>query len=399
MSTATAAPANAATHYMQGIAVPASSVQPTEFHARTRRHTLLESAKAVSQSVTGGGNLQDVYELRKSDILSSVLLKFSGQIVVTGGTTNVSARWPYDMINAKFTANGASNVINVSGLKLKAREIMKRGDLNDRGVAQSIQGNAITQGSLATASEKWGVGSGATAVAAGTYQVELEWLVPVAEDEVDLAGAVFLATSTADLTLTLDYLPISQLFFGGTATNVALTGTMSAISKKFSIPIGADGQIVVPDLSMFHSMIQSNTSALQNGDNPIRLIGQGGGKSLLRSFFQVWNGAGTAAAPLPMGATNFGPQSWTYGNNETPDTYQDGQVLRYFNERQFCSDIGGQWGFGCHDFAAELEFRDVVDMGTTSDLRLNVNIPVGVSLTTPKIEYVTEVVYRAGQAA
>jgi hypothetical protein len=387
------------THYMQGIAVPASSVRPEEFFARTRRHQLLEKTLAFSQSQAAAGSSQDVVELRKSDILSSIRVVFTGTLVVTGGTTNVNARWPYDLASFRFTANGASNVINASGLKLKARELMKRGDLNDRGVAQSIQGAAVTQGSYAKAAESWGVGSGATAVAAGSYNVSIEWIIPVAEDEVDLAGAVFLATSTADLTLTMDYFPINQMFFGGTATGVALTGSFQVVSKKFSIPIGSDGQIVVPDLSMFHSLIQSRTTSLQNGDNEIRLVGQGGGKSLLRAYFQLWNGAGTAAVPLKMNATNFGQQLWRYGNNETPDVYPDGQFLRLINEEQFCSDLGGQWGIGVHDFASELEFRDVVDMGTTSDLRILSAIQSGVSLTSPALEYVSETVFRAGQAA
>ena len=384
-----------ALHYMQGIAVPASSVRPEEFFARTRRHTLLEKA------INYGGQAQDVFELRKSDILSSIVVRFSGQVVITPGTGTVAttARWPYDMASFRFTANNASNIIAASGLKLKARELMKRGDLNDRGVSQTFAGVAKTQGTFATASESWGVGSNTSGLAGGTYPIELYWIVPVAEDEVDLAGAVFLATSTADLTLTLDYLPIASLFtLTGNAT-VALTGTVSATSTKFSIPIGADGQIVTPDLSMFHSLIQSRTTAIQSGDNEYRLIGQGGGKSLLRAYFQTWNGTGAAAVPLAMSAANYGPQSWRYGNAETPDQYMDGQLLREINERQFASDIGGVWGIGCHDFASELEFRDVVDMGTTSDLRLVSNIASGVALTTPVVEYVTETVFRAGQAA
>lgn len=385
-------------HYMQGIAVPASSVQPDLFMARTRRHTLLEKQLAFASSVLGGSAVQDVVELRKSDILASITVRFTGTLVVTGGTTNVSARWPYDLASFKFTANGASNIINASGAKLKVRELMRRDEATDRGVTQSIQGVSVNQGSMAMAAEAWGAGSGATAVGAGSYPVELEWIVPVAEDEVDLAGAVFLATSTADLTLTMDYLPIGQLFFGGTATNVALNGAFQVVSKKFSIPTAED-QIVVPDLSVFHSLIQSRTTALQNGDNEVRLVGQGGGKSLLRAFYQVWNGAGTAAKPLPMNATNFGQQLWRYGNNETPDVFPDGGFMRMLNERHFGCDIGGQWGFGCHDFVAELEFRDVVDMGTTSDLRVLVNIANGVSLASPAIEYVTETVFRAGQAA
>lgn len=394
----TTAPANAAVHYMQGIAVPASSVRPEEFHAKTRRHTLLEKSISYSQSVSAGGSTQDVVELRKSDILSTVRVKFSGTLTVTGGTTNVSRRWPYDLASFKFTANGASNIINASGLKLKAREVMKRADLTDRGVTQTIGASTVNQGTLANASEEWGVGSGATAVAAGSYNVELEWIVPVAEDEKDLAGAVFLATSTADLTLTMDYLSINSLFSGGTATDVSLSGNFEVSSKKFSIPV-SDGQIVVPDLSMFHSMIQTRNTDVQVGDNEFRILGQGGGKSLLRAFYQTWNGAGTAAVPLAMGTSNYGQQAWRYGNNETPDTYNNGRTLRYVNERQFNNDMGGQWGFGIHDFASELEFRDVVDMGTTADLRLLVNIAGGVTLASPAIEYVTETVFRAGQAA
>ncbi|HRC64980.1 MAG TPA: hypothetical protein PLB86_07295 [Dermatophilaceae bacterium] len=383
------------TQSMQGILVPASSVRPEEFFHRTRRHTLLESARPYAMSAAAG---QDVFELRKSDILSRLLVRFTGSLVITTptGTAASTARWPYDMLNAKFTANGASNVINASGLKLKARDAMKRGELSDRGVSQTVGGAAKTQGTLAMATESWGVGSNST-LSAGTYPVDLMWIVPVAEDEIDLVGAIFLATSTADLTLTLDYAPLASLFtLTGTAT-AALTGTMQVTSTKFSVPIGSDGQIVVPDLSTFHSLIQSRTTALQNGENEIRIVGQGGGKSLLRTFYQVWNGA--VSAPLAMTTANYGKQSWRYGNNETPDEFIDGSTLRYENERLYNTDLGGIWGFGCHEFASELAFRDVVDMGTTSDLRIISNIAAGVTLTNPAIEYVTETVFQAGTAA
>lgn len=386
------APASAPQRYMQGIAVPASSVRPQEFFARTRRHI------GIEKSLTYSGQTQDTVELRKSDILAGILIRFVGQVVVAlpTGTCATSARWPYDFLKqVRFTANGASNIINCSGLKLKAREIMKKSDLTDRGVSQTFGGSARTQGTLAQASEAWGVGASTTGIAAGTYAIELEWFVPVAEDEVDLAGAIFLATSSSDLTLTLDYAPLSELFtLTGTAT-AALTGAFQVISTKYSIPIGSDGQIVVPDLSVFHSLIQSRTTALQTGENELRLVGQGAGKSLLRVFYQVWNGA--TPVPLAMNATNFGKQSWRYANNETPDEFIDGGHLRVDMERRYNSDLGALWGFGCHDFAHENAFRDVVDMGTTSELRLVTTLPG--ALTSPAIEYVTETVFQAGQAA
>ena len=387
----TSAPAR----YMQGIAVPAESVRPAEFFARTRRHIGLEKIFNYL------GQAQETVELRKADILAGITIRFSGQVVVAlpTGTCATTARWPYDFLKAvKLSANGASNIINVSGLKLKARDVMKRSDITDRGVAQTIGGVSRTQGTLARASESWGVGSATSAIAAGTYPIELEWHVPVAEDEVDLAGAIFLATSSSDLTLQLDLATIADLFtLTGTAT-AALTGSFQVHTTKYSIPIGTDGQIVIPDLSMFHSLIQSRVAgAIQNGENELRIVGQGAGKSLLRVFYQLWNG--NPSAPVAMTTANFGKQSWRYGNNETPDEFVDGNFLRIDQERRYNADLGGLWGFGCHDFAHENAFRDVVDMGTTAELRLVTNIQAALALTAPAVEYVTETVFLAGQSA
>jgi hypothetical protein len=381
---------------MQGIAVPAESVRPTEFFARTRRHIGLER----SQNWGGFGG-QDVVELKKSDVLGGLTIRFTGSLVVTvpSGTASSTARWPYDLIRqVRFTANGASNLINVSGLKLKVREFQVRQDLDDRGVAQTVGGATKTQGTLSKASESWGVGS-SSSLSAGTYDVDLEWFVPVAEDQVDLSGAIFCATSSTDLTLTIDWesqanvLPVT-----GAATVVMNSGKVEVHSTKYAIPIGADGQIVIPDLSLFHSLIQARHTSVANAENEIRLIGQGAGKSLLRVTYQTWNGA-TPQAPLAMNKTNYSKQAWRYAGNETPDEYSDGQVLRLFNERFYNSDIASIWGFGCHEFAAENAFRDAVDMGTTSELRMVIGIQSGVTLTSPAVEYVQETIFQAGAGA
>ena len=387
---------NGPVRYMQGIAVPSESVRPTEFFARTRRHFNLE--KATSWAGLGG---QDVVELKKADVLGGLTIRFTGSLVITlpSGTAATTARWPYDLIKqVRFTANGASNLINVSGLKLKVREFQVRQDLNDRGVSNTVAGVARTQGTLAKSSESWGVGSNST-LSAGTYAVDLEWFVPVAEDQVDLAGAIFCATSSTDLTLTIDWEQSSNLFtLTGGATAVINTGRVEVHSTKYAIPIGSDGQIVIPDLSLFHSLIQSRHTSMSNAENEIRLVGQGAGKSLLRVTYQLWNGA-TPQAPLAMTSANFAKQAWRYAGNETPDEYSDGQVLRLVNERFYNSDIGTIWGFGCHEFAAENAFRDAVDMGTTSELRLVVGVQSAVTLTNPALEYVQETIFQAGAGA
>lgn len=387
---------NGPVRYMQGIAVPSESVRPTEFFARTRRHIGLEKS-----SSWGGFTGQDVIELKKSDVLGGLTIRFTGSLVIAlpSGTAATTARWPYDLIRqVRFTANGASNLINTSGLKLKVREFQVRQDLTDRGVAQTVGGVSRTQGTLSKSSESWGVGSSST-LAAGTYDVDLEWFVPVAEDQVDLAGAIFCATSSTDLTLTIDWESAGNIFaLTGGATAVINNGRYEVHSTKYAIPIGTDGQIVIPDLSLFHSLIQSRHTSISNAENEVRLVGQGAGKSLLRVTYQLWNGA-TPQTPLAMNKTNFSKQAWRYAGNETPDEYSDGQVMRVFNERFYNSDVGGLWGFGSHEFAAENAFRDAVDMGTTSELRMVIGIQSGVTLVNPGLEYVQETIFQAGAGA
>ena len=388
----TAAP----TRYMQGIAVPGSSVRPQEFFQRTRRKRGTE----VSRPFAGLGQ-QDVVTLKKTDILAGLIIRLDGSVTVTpgGGSVATTARWPLDIIkNVRFIANGQSNLINVSGAKLKAREVMARGDYTDRGVSQSVNGATVNQGTLSAARESWGVGSRATAIAGGTYDLDLDWFVPIAEDQVDLQGAIFAATSSTDLSLTIDWAPTADLFTLAGGATATVAGTLQVIAVRYAIPLGADGQIVVPDLSLFHSLIQNrHTGNLATGVNELTLVGQGAGKTLLRTFSQLWNGA--TPVPVQVNEDNFGRMAWRYSGNETPDEYQDGQVLRMFNERDYDSDIGAVHGFFAHEFAAENAFRDTVDLGTTAEWRQVVELQSALALTSPVLEVVQESVFQAGAGA
>lgn len=394
--------APAGTLKMQGIVVPNGVVDFANFCLLTERHTLQEQgAKVFAPTNTVPAQAQDTWELRKSDILADCTIRIVGTVVITlpTGTVATTARWPYDIVKSlQFTANGASNLINASGWKLKARHFMKKADLDDRGVSQTIGGTVRTQGTLSLASESWGVGQNTSAIAAGTYNVDLAIPVDVAEDEVNLAGAIFLATSSSDLTLTVNWAGIADLFtVTGTAT-VALSLTATLESTKYSIPMD-NGVMVLPNLNLFHSIQQSRTTAIGNGENEIRIVGQGAGKRLLRVFAQTWNGA--VPSPLAVNDTNYGLLSWRYATNEQPDTWT-AQRLRERNEDWYNSDFGGFQGIWSIDFSTISAFRDAPDMGTHGELRIVETIQSGVTLTTSPAaatEYVTETLYLAGQAA
>jgi hypothetical protein len=376
---------------MQGVAIPAAIVDKNLFLARTRRH--IQQERKIS--FTLGTSTQDVIPLRRSDILSEIVLHITGNLTITPGTGTVAstAEWPYNLIKSlKLNANGASALISARGWTLRAREIAKDEGLSDRGNAQTIGGVSRSNGTLSLACEAWGVGSATSALGAqNNVPVDLVVTVPVAEDQFDLTGALFLQQTSSELSLEINWANLSDLFTLTGNGAASFSGSVSVNTTKFEVPT-QDGAIVIPDLSMFHSLVETNTVALAAGDNEAIVVGQGRGKYVLRVIYQHYS----AGAPVPMTAANFGLQAWRYGTSETPDQWIDGSKLRIAMERAYNSDLGGLLGFGVHEFA-KAGFRDLVDMGTTADLRLVSNVIN--APTNPKLWYAVESLYKQGQAA
>jgi len=386
---------------MQGIAIPAAIVDKKEFLRRTRRHTQLEKTLAVTiqPSASGPSNTRDTITLRRSDILGEITLRLVGTLTVNPGTGTAAslASWPYGVFrNIGFNANGASSLQSARGWTYKAREIAKDEGLSDNGVSQTVAGSPKSNGTLSLPSESWGVGQNTSGLTSVTPAVELVVTIPVAEDLFDLSGAVFLQTSSAELSVVIDWAAISDLFaLTGNAT-ASFSGTLEVHTTKFEIPT-EDGAIIVPDLSMFHSLVETSAPMVSKGvDVETIVVGQGAGKYVLRLIQQLQNGSPNA--PVPVSSSNFGLMAWRYGTSETPDQWFSGSALRHSNARQYNSDLGGVQGYAVHEFA-KAGFRDLVDMGTTADLRLVNNVQSSVTLSNALLWYAVESVYRSGQAA
>ena len=390
----------------QGIVVPGSSLNPKAFFAGTRRQRVLQKTIGAWQ---GFGNT-DVVDTLRAGILAGYYVKLSGSLVVAlpTGTCASTARWPYYVLrSARFQANGQSNLINADGWALRAREFMSSDEVVDRGVVQGIggasPGTQRTQGTLALNSESWGVGSNVSAIAAGTYDVELSFFVPVAYEQKMLTGAVFCQTLSTTLELNLDWANLNDLFtLTGTAT-VTFTPTVSIEAVMFTIPSDGQGGMFLPNLSAFHSFIGSRApNAIANGNNEVTLAGQGVGRQLMRVFWRTQNGTPPVPLlPVTAGAAqtpNVTAPYWRYGTNTTPETWLDGQTLRYDNERDYGVDLAAFAGYESIDFDKTWAFRDSVDEGSATELRFGYTIGNGVSLTNPFCEYFQDVIL-AGAAA
>jgi hypothetical protein len=382
------AQAPAPTQILQGIEVPTSSIQPAQFFRLTRRMTFKQQ---TSKQYSGLGQTDNV-QILQAGIVSALVIKFSGTLT-TAGTVSTTCRWPYDLVRAaRFSANGQSNLINCGGWALKARELMSVPGLNDRGVTQQVGANQVSQGTMSLAREKWAAPmGGAITKPLVNAPVELTWIVPVAQDTVTLTGAIFAQTSATDLLLAIDWAQPSDLFQGLSTDNTAtLNGTFSVTGTMFSIPQAPNGQIIIPDLSVFHSLIQSRQQNIANGTNEVRLTGQGVGKQLCRVFWRTINNSNAAASIMPVDDTTLGQVGWRFGGNDTPEVWSSGGEMAYNTERTAGSDLSSVHGVKLFDFVNENAFRDTVDEGTASELRYFQEVQASVNLNSAVDEYVQE---------
>jgi len=402
MATATSTQTNNPTVSMQGIQVPASSVNPQAFQGATRRQNLL--VRTISQFAGFGAT--DLTAMLQTGIISDIGVRISGTLTVTPGTGTVATTflWPYGIVDAfRFTANGQSNLINISGWSLKAMSLASRAPQDDRGVVNFVGGAApgtsFNQGTLALASESWGVGQGVTAIPAGTYDVELYYNIPVAYDPISLLGAIFAQTASTDLELAIQYAPQGNLF--QLTGNATLQASFSVLieSTVYTIPGSPNGGILIPNLSAFHSLIESPApNFLAVGENMITLAGQGVGRQLMRLGWRVLP-TGPLGLPLAMNRVNYGPIKWLFGGNTSPENFADGGKLRHWDEQLYNTDIGGVEGYGVFDFSSLWAPRDAVDQGAATQLRFSFVINPAVILTNPACSYIQQAITAGAVAA
>lgn len=399
----TAAPTNAAQQLtFQGLTVPGSSLNPTEFFRRTRRQTILY--KTIS-SWAGFGETDTVGILR-AGVLAWLTVKVSGTLTWTAtddDTVTPTMLWPLGLIRAaRFQANGQSNLVNADGWFLRAREIMRR-NIDDRGVPQNYDGTTYYQGTMKLASESWGPPPLVALTSDSTADVELTFKIPVCYEEKYLTGAIFLQTTSTTCELDIDWGNLSDLFTVVSGGSIGWEGngpTVVIEAEAFTIPKDGNGGFYLPNLSNFHSFIETKFNGqISQGNNEITLSGQGVGRKLMSVLWRTWGNAPSAGvSPIVPDAANVTQPYWRYGTNETPEQWVDGQSLRYENERNYNSDLAAIQGFEAIDFDKIYAFRDAVDEGSATEIRFGYTITSNPTLTAPQLYYAQDVLLAGASA-
>jgi hypothetical protein len=370
---------------IQGNALtPDVTVDPNSFYANTRR---LRYPMVSKTKITGIGS-SDSVSLRQSGIVAALEVRISGTVTLNGtyAATTMTYEWPYNFVKAfTLSANGQSTLINARGLIVRAQEFASNNDINDRGVSHQFGGTSAaftqTQGTLALSVDDWGTNAGGilapgtvTTVAAGqVFTVDITYFIPVAADQVSLIGSVYAQSSATNLTLGLQYAASTDLISLGAGVTVDFSNlTYDVTGVVYSIP-NVNGKYVIPDLTQFHSLTEALAPTPAAGLNEPQLPGVGAGRKLLRTFFNVYSGA-FPGTPYVINDTNYNTVGWAYGGNTVPESYAFGQKLRALNERQTGVDLGRNWGIGMWDFASQFALRDVVDEGSTANLRLQIGL-------------------------
>lgn len=368
-------PAAQPTVVLQGIETPNVSVDPDSFFQYTRR---LRFPMRARQAIAGFGSTDSV-GLRQTGVVSKLFVRVRGTVTATAAAATTSL-WPYGLVRAfRVSANGQSNLVNINGVQAKMINVMGNPALTSKGLLRAgnqAVGVATQQaGTLGLANEDWGtatannqMGPAVTALTATSYAVDIVFEIPIAFDDKTLVGAIYAQTNATQLTLDIDWETHANLAAAGTLTPNL---TYEVHGEVFSIP-NVSGRYVVPDLSAFHSLIGFRQSGLAAGDNEVLLPGTGVGRQLMRLYGQIFTGT-APGGPLQLNDTNFGAIQWRYGGNDTPETVPAG-VLRSINELDYNDDIGRLWGFFAYDWATAWAFRDSIDQGSTTDLRLVLNL-------------------------
>jgi hypothetical protein len=315
--------------------------------------TILNVWSSATKAVPAFG-ASDGFDLPGRGLLSEIEMIFTGTLTVTPGTGTVTPTdlWPYGLLsNIKFSVNG-SNLLNANGMSYDYR----------RQVVSRKAPDSMT----------------AAPTANGANAVEIHWVIPVADNMVNLWGAIL--TQSDDLYARIDYTvapapgaaAIQGLFvLTGNAT-VTLTGNIQLTYYAYDVPIvpiqGQGEKGVLPDTDVLHRFSEYSVAVVSNGDTEIKLQQTAGE---VERIFLFLDNVGSLMDPASWASVRF-----QFAETEEPTTWLSHQLLSR-NARNYLGRITPKCAVV--DFAFWNQQRDAVYPKGVANPKVIVNLPNSVT--------------------
>lgn len=275
-------------------------IAPDIFDEATILNVWSSATKAIPAFAASDG-----FDLPGRGLLAEIEIIFTGTLTITlnGGTATPTDLWPYGLLsNIKFSVNG-SNLLNANGQSYDFR----------RQVVTRKAPDAMTS----------------APTAAGANTVEIHWVIPVADNMVNLWGSIL--TQSDDLYARLDYTvgpaPGAAVLQGlitltGAAT-ATLTGNIQLTYYAYDVPIvpiqGQGEKGVLPDTDVLHRFSEFSVPIVSNGDTEIKLQQTAGE---VERIFIFLDNVGSLMDPATWNTIRF-----QFAETEEPTTWLAHQLL------------------------------------------------------------------------
>ncbi len=354
-------PANAtATNNNPATGTGGATVQdPVLFQQLTERQAMPQ----VSQAIKGLAKKQR-FIVEKVGVVARVRLLVKGEFKTAAGQEpTLNPGFPFKLISElALQANGVTGIIDCSGPVLEQRR--QRIYRNPVSAIKQITGKTAAGGEI--------VAPGVKLKASETFTFRFVVEVPIAHDMLSLIGSLLAQNEETGLSLFVTWASEEEIVNGGKIE--AFSGEVEWTSTVFSIgstTVGKSEKTVLPDLSAFHGLIQTETPLVGTGLRKAELVRTAG--QLLCYTATVLNKAG--------GVEDLSPVEWTsfrleYGGNKDPLVWVPAMELLEENADDY---DGPLVVFGMHFLAIDNErdnpTRDMIIPESLTELRSVIGIP------------------------
>jgi hypothetical protein len=326
---------------------------------------------------TPGSGLTASFFLPKSGVCSFLQLKFIGTLTVTtAGVQPVpGSRWPYGLLNHfQLSAGLGAELFDVNGLDLAALR----------------QTNKPKLGSSTVDQFPGAVGGGGSGLTAGSYPLFLSYDIPIAVDQTSLIASLFLQSSTATIQCNITQEATANLIAaGGTVGDWTITGNWYPSLKLWDVPVGAKGELILPEINRVHLVVGINQPLNGTGQQPAAVQRTAG--VLQRLFLRTeLSPTGTFLSALPSQAASglIDQIAINYGLTNTPLIYNPASLLASKNN----DDYGGVLPYDTYviDTLIHNPARDAILLQGVTNLQAQVTVDPAVTVPVGAVTRVVE---------